>query len=137
MIISLWGAFVLFPKGSNNILPWSYGSWIYNYLCNQRLSPLKLWDWMPLTVDVVIATLCDTVFQWRVADQWFSPGTSVSSPNKTECQPSPSWYLGLQRQQRFKQTIKNLHRFASSQRDHILSKTNEWHHKHSKVNTCS
>ena len=23
---------------------WSYGSWIYNYLCNQcRLSPLKLW----------------------------------------------------------------------------------------------
>jgi hypothetical protein len=20
--------------------PWSYGSWIYNYLCNQRLSPL-------------------------------------------------------------------------------------------------
>jgi hypothetical protein len=23
--------------------PWSYGSWIYNYLCNQRLSPLMLW----------------------------------------------------------------------------------------------
>ena len=22
---------------------WSYGSWIYNYLCNQCLSPLKLW----------------------------------------------------------------------------------------------
>jgi len=22
---------------------WSYGSWIYNYLCNQFLSPLKLW----------------------------------------------------------------------------------------------
>jgi hypothetical protein len=22
---------------------WSYGSWIYNYLCNQYLSPLKLW----------------------------------------------------------------------------------------------
>jgi len=21
---------------------WSYGSWIYNYLCNQYLSPLKL-----------------------------------------------------------------------------------------------
>jgi len=20
--------------------PWSYGSWIYNYLCNQCLSPL-------------------------------------------------------------------------------------------------
>jgi hypothetical protein len=23
--------------------PWSYGSWIYNYLCNQCLSPLMLW----------------------------------------------------------------------------------------------
>ena len=22
---------------------WSYGSWIHNYLCNQCLSPLKLW----------------------------------------------------------------------------------------------
>jgi len=28
--------------------PWSYGSWIYNYLCNQCLSPLKLWDRIPL-----------------------------------------------------------------------------------------
>ena len=24
---------------------WSYGSWIYHYLCNQCLSPLQLWDW--------------------------------------------------------------------------------------------
>jgi len=29
---------------------WSYiyGSRIYNYLCNQCLSPLKLWVWIPL-----------------------------------------------------------------------------------------
>jgi hypothetical protein len=27
---------------------WSYGSWIYNYLCNQCLSPLKLWVWIQL-----------------------------------------------------------------------------------------
>jgi len=26
---------------------WSYGSWIYNYLCNQYLSPLKLWVRIP------------------------------------------------------------------------------------------
>ena len=26
---------------------WSYGSWFYNYLCNQCLSPLKLWVWTP------------------------------------------------------------------------------------------
>jgi hypothetical protein len=24
-------------------LPWSYGSWIYNYLCNQCLSSLMMW----------------------------------------------------------------------------------------------
>jgi hypothetical protein len=27
---------------------WSYGSWINNYLCNQCLSPLKLWVRIPL-----------------------------------------------------------------------------------------
>jgi len=26
---------------------WSYGGWIYNYLCNQCLSPLKLWARTP------------------------------------------------------------------------------------------
>jgi len=26
---------------------WSYCSWIYNYLCNQCLSPLKLWVGTP------------------------------------------------------------------------------------------
>jgi len=27
--------------------PWWYGSWIYNYLCNQYLSPRKLWVRIP------------------------------------------------------------------------------------------
>jgi hypothetical protein len=27
---------------------WSYGSWKYSYLCNQCISPLKLWVWIPL-----------------------------------------------------------------------------------------
>jgi len=27
---------------------WSYGSLIYNYLCNQCLSPQKLWVWIQL-----------------------------------------------------------------------------------------
>ena len=31
---------------------WSYGSWIYNYLCYQCLSPLTLWVWMPLSLVV-------------------------------------------------------------------------------------
>jgi hypothetical protein len=31
-----------------HLLPWSYRSWIYNYLCNQCPSPLKLWVRIPL-----------------------------------------------------------------------------------------
>ena len=27
---------------------WSYGCWIYSFLCNQCLSPLKLWVWISL-----------------------------------------------------------------------------------------
>jgi hypothetical protein len=35
---------------AGQLWPWSYGSWIYNYLCNQCLSPLMLWDRTPLMV---------------------------------------------------------------------------------------
>jgi len=30
--------------------PWLYGSWIYNYLFNQYISPLKLWVRTPFMV---------------------------------------------------------------------------------------
>jgi hypothetical protein len=30
-------------------------------------------------------TLCDKVCQWLAAGRWFSPGTPVSSTNKTDC----------------------------------------------------
>ena len=30
-------------------------------------------------------TLCDKVFQWLTAGQWFSQGTPISSNNKTDC----------------------------------------------------
>jgi hypothetical protein len=33
---------------------WSYGSWIYNYLCKQCLSPLKLWVWTPFMGEVYL-----------------------------------------------------------------------------------
>ena len=42
--------------------PWWYGSCIYNYLCNQCLSPLKLWIRIPLRRCVLDTTLCDTSF---------------------------------------------------------------------------
>ena len=64
--------------------PWSYGSWVYNYLCNRCLSPLKLWVRIPLRRGVCDTTICDKVCQWHAADRWFSPGTLVSSTNKND-----------------------------------------------------
>jgi hypothetical protein len=48
-------------------LSWSYGSWIYNYLCNQCLQPLKLW-----------------VSMLFMAVRWFSSDIPISSTNETE-----------------------------------------------------
>ena len=66
---------------------WSYGSWIYNYmyLCNQYLSPLTWWVWIPLRQGVLHTTLCDKVCQWLETVLWFSMGTLVSSTNETDC----------------------------------------------------
>jgi hypothetical protein len=63
--------------------PWSYGSWIYNYLCNQCLSPLMLW--VRISIRARYTTLCDKVCQWLATGRWFSPGPLVSSTNKTDC----------------------------------------------------
>ena len=60
-----------------SLWPWSYGSWIYNYLCNQCLSPLKLW------VRIHLIARC-TFCQWFAAGRWFSPSTLVSFTNKTD-----------------------------------------------------
>jgi hypothetical protein len=65
--------------------PWWIGSWIYNYLCNQWLSPLILWDQIPLRRGVLDTILCDKVCQWLtlVTGRWFFLGIPVSSTNKT------------------------------------------------------
>ena len=63
---------------------WSYGSWICNYLCNQCTSPLKLWVRTPLRRSILDTTLCNNVCQWHATGRWFSPGTTVSSTNKTD-----------------------------------------------------
>ena len=57
---------------------WSYGSWIYNYLCNQCLLPLQLWVGIPL---MARCTQCNIMwYSLSVTSRWFSPGTST---NKT------------------------------------------------------
>ena len=62
---------------------WMYGSWIYNYLCNQCLSPLMLWVRILLRRGVLYTTLYDKVCQWIAAGRWFF--SSVSSTNKSDC----------------------------------------------------
>ena len=52
-------SFIIKHVGSS----WSYGSWIYNYLCNQCLSPLMLWVRIPLRQGELDTTLCDKVCQ--------------------------------------------------------------------------
>ena len=62
----------------------SYGSWIYNYLCNQCLSPLKLWVRTPFmsrcirynTIWQSLSVTCDRSV--------VSLGTLVFSTNKTD-----------------------------------------------------
>jgi hypothetical protein len=59
--------------------------WIYNYLCNQCISPLTLWVRTPFGRVVLDTALCDKVCQWLATVRWFSPGTPpVSSTNKAD-----------------------------------------------------
>jgi len=58
----------------------SHGSWIYNYLCNQFLSPLMLW--VPILIRARCTTLCDNVCQWLATGQWFSPASSTKKTDR-------------------------------------------------------
>jgi len=60
---------------------WSYGSWIYDYLCTQCLSLLTLWVRIALKRGELKTKLCDNVYQLLVAVRWFSP---VCSTNKSD-----------------------------------------------------
>jgi hypothetical protein len=55
------------------------------YLCNQCLSPLKVWVEPRSWQGELDTTLCDKVCQWFVTGGWFSLGTPVSSTDKTDC----------------------------------------------------
>jgi hypothetical protein len=45
------------------------------------------------SLGVLDTTLCDKVCQWLAAGQWFSPGTPVSSTNKTDRHDITSWMM--------------------------------------------
>ena len=79
----IWGSKHGLFKGQS--WSWSYGTWIDNHLCNQCRSPLTLWVRIPPMRGVHGTTLCELVCQWLAAGGWFSPGSLVSSINKTDC----------------------------------------------------
>ena len=80
---SLWRLvfqfFIFHPIYKWSSWSWSHGSWIYNYLCNQCPSPLKLW-----VLTLFMARCTQYNIMWLATGQWFSPGTPVSSTNKTD-----------------------------------------------------
>jgi len=49
--------------------PWSYASWINNYLCNQCLSPITLWVRIPLRRGILDTTLCKNTMFIAVAQK--------------------------------------------------------------------
>ena len=63
---------------------WSYGSWSYNYLFSQYISPLTLWVRISLRRGVLDTTLCVKVCDWPLTGRWVCVGTLVSSFNKTD-----------------------------------------------------
>jgi hypothetical protein len=73
-------------------LSWSYDSWIYNYLCNQCLSPPTLCVQVLFRWGVLDTTLCNQVCQWLAAGQGFSPSTLVSSAKKKQT-PRYNWNI--------------------------------------------
>ena len=79
--ISYWQMLFYMHFHDNYVPPspswsWSYISWIYNYLCNLCLSPLKLWVWIPIMVKCT---------QYKIMwYKFFRSSTPVSSTNKTD-----------------------------------------------------
>ena len=76
----LHGESILYPStwnvlgssmGWGSLWSWMYGSWIYNYLCNQCLSPYTLLARISLRRGVLDTTLCDKVCQWLVFSWYF------------------------------------------------------------------
>ena len=65
-----------------SVMTMIFDSWIYNYLCNQCLSPLMLW--VRVLIRARCTTLYDKVCQWLVTGRLFSPCPPVSSTNITE-----------------------------------------------------
>jgi len=66
-VIHSWSHSDCFPPWARS-WSWSYGSWIYNYLCNQCLSSLMLSVWILL---VHMPRCAQYNYMWQVC-QWIA-----------------------------------------------------------------
>ena len=86
MLFIIFVILLIFHQLSNSFkgpsLSWSYGSWIYIYLCNRCQSPITLW--VRTLFMAQCTTLCDKICQWLATCRGFSPGPPGSSKNKTD-----------------------------------------------------
>jgi hypothetical protein len=64
---------------------WPYGSWINNYPWNQCLSPLKVWDQIPIMARCTRYNIMWKVCRKLAVGRWFSTVTHVSATNKSNC----------------------------------------------------
>jgi hypothetical protein len=82
------GRVVMFYASVTIVCPyirsWSYGSWIYYYLCNQCLSPLTLRVRILLWWGVHIYNIMWKSLSVTCGRSVVSPGTPVSSTNKND-----------------------------------------------------
>ena len=81
---------------------WSYGSWIYNYLCNQCLSPLTLWVLIPIMVRCTIQHYVINL-SVTIKDLWFSPVLQFPPP------PPYNWNIVESGIKHHKTKTKNKH----------------------------
>ena len=57
----------------------------HDWISSAPMTPLMLWVRTPFSRGVLDTTFCDKVCQWLGTGHWFSPGSSISPTNKTDC----------------------------------------------------
>ena len=72
---------VFFRQKRSLIYPYCY---LHNNYITKFGLPLTLWVRNPLRRGVLDTISCDKVCQWLAEGRWFSPGTPLSSNNKTD-----------------------------------------------------
>ena len=104
---------------------WSYASWIYNYMCNRCLSPLKLWVQILIRRGVLNTTLCNKVCQWLVTSHSLSGhGFLWVLPPPIKLTATYSWNIV---ESGVKHHNSNLHVLVDSI---AMEKGTRWNHHH-------